>query len=746
MKKYTRPDLILKNENEDTVGIYRYEYQALEAAQQQGVGTYTLIRPTGTYEGGSGPLGPTEAIPTAPSGLTATAVTSTSISLGWVDNSNNELNFIVERSADGTTGWTVVKTVPALGILTTDSALTALTQYFYRVKATNATGDSAYSNVANTTTLTATAPSVDIPTAIRNEIEGTFTVPAQDADGWTILTPNVATQVYYIDFVNGDDSTATPYAYNAFPDMQEPTMAGLVTYKTLEGAWENQSGDKWFLLRGGTDHTFAPTQNPNKEIPSGLSNTERLVIAGYDIAANGMPRIPYQPNGVMKYWYGTNYTTIMGIDFHSRQRDPDHAEFVGFDLEDTIPHGLTASGSDASGRNIDNHIEGCKFMYAKCTLSAMDSMIVRRNTFCGNYSTTDHAQGLWAGGCQVLLEENIFDQTGWYKQSYVSYNDKAEGQATIFNHNTYFAACDHCHFVGNIFSRPSSIGTKFTADSTTLDPVASSVDTVKVSHMLIENNFYVDCEVHTSMGGNTDFNTGPRWEHMYYLDNAGLDAGESQQTNRSLGWNVEAKDWKTGAVTGNVMRGTGNNGVINNFGLAVEGHCSDVAISGNVFYDIGAWDAERTDVPIRFIQSVTDITYTASNDDPMTNIVFDSNYIQNPNSLVESLSSTCVSGVDFTNNSFFDSSNDTTRAYRTVLSGDLDFATWNTEVGGTNTLGLVTFTDPTRDQATYMGLIGGTATKQGFIDAIRAQSIDNWDANLTGAPIAAYIKAGFTPA
>jgi len=751
MKKYTRPSQILRDEQGDVVGVYAYEDQAVEAAKVVGPGTYTLTRPTGTYEGGSGPVMPAGGAPVAPSGLVATPISATAISLAWTDNSDNELNFIVERSDDGATGWTVVKTVAPLTIITSDTNLDAESQYYYRVKATNADGDSGYTAVANATTPAVVAPSTSIPAGVRAEIEGRFTIQPQDANGWTILTPNANTLVYYIDFVNGDDATATPYAYDAFADMQNPTMAGLITYKTLEGAWLNQSGDKWFLLRGGTDHTFAPTTNPNKEIPSGVSPTERLVIAGYDIDANGMPRIPYQPNGEMKYWAGTNYTSIIGIDFYSPERDPDHAEFVGFANADAIGHGIDAYGNDEDNGggvgenwNVDNLIEGCRFIYAQCIASYCKETIIRRNVFYGNYSSSSHAQGLYAGRGEILLEENIFDHTGWWKQS-VIYNDKAEGAATIFNHNTYFSSSSYCLFRNNIFSRPSSIGNKFTSDPPLLTPASDSVDTIRSSHILIENNFYDDCEVVASLGGNTDYSTGPRWEHMYFLDNAATGGGESQPTGRSIGWYIDVQDWKTGAVAGNVLRGGNNDLVSNVYGINVFGHCSDISINANTFYNLGQQASESTATVMQFRQATIDITYTNSNDDPMTNIVVDNNYCQNPDSLSQLLSSTCVSGVAYTGNTFYGASTDTSAAFRTDLSGDLDFAAWNTEVGGTNTYGPTTFTEPTRTAAAYMASIGGVGTKQGFLDAIRAQSYDNWNPQLTGGVIAAYIKTGLTP-
>ena len=43
--------------------------------------------------------------PLAPSGLNATANSSSEIGLGWADNSDNETGFRVERSDDGVSGW-----------------------------------------------------------------------------------------------------------------------------------------------------------------------------------------------------------------------------------------------------------------------------------------------------------------------------------------------------------------------------------------------------------------------------------------------------------------------------------------------------------------------------------------------------------------------------------------------------------------------------------------------------------------
>jgi hypothetical protein len=88
----------------------------------------------------------------APSGLTATPVSTSRIDLAWADNSANETGFTVERDATGT--FANPQRFP-LGPNTTsytDLGLNPSTKYYYRVKATNATDASPYTPIVNATT------------------------------------------------------------------------------------------------------------------------------------------------------------------------------------------------------------------------------------------------------------------------------------------------------------------------------------------------------------------------------------------------------------------------------------------------------------------------------------------------------------------------------------------------------------------------------------------------------------------
>ncbi len=102
---------------------------------------------TFTWAGSSNPTPPN-----TPTNLTATAQSSSTINLSWSDNSNNESNFIIERSNNGNNGWTTISTPGANTTSYSDNGLAASSTYYYRVSASNAAGNSGYSNTSSATT------------------------------------------------------------------------------------------------------------------------------------------------------------------------------------------------------------------------------------------------------------------------------------------------------------------------------------------------------------------------------------------------------------------------------------------------------------------------------------------------------------------------------------------------------------------------------------------------------------------
>ena len=151
--------------------------------------------------------------PTAPSGLTATAISSSQINLSWTNNAVNQTGFKIDQatSSDFTQGLTTV----TVGAATTTYSATGLspnTTYYYRVRSTTAVGDSANTPTASATTGFLGAPvavpvpdgdfSADAAANYMNSNTGgglTFTAPlTATLSGWNVsATPSTANGGFY---------------------------------------------------------------------------------------------------------------------------------------------------------------------------------------------------------------------------------------------------------------------------------------------------------------------------------------------------------------------------------------------------------------------------------------------------------------------------------------------------------------------------------------------------------------------
>jgi len=97
------------------------------------------------------PVGAAATPPDAPTSLTATAASSSQINLAWTDNASDEDGFEIERSPDGS-DWSQIDTAAADAESYNDTTCDPNTLYYYRVRAENGAGNSAYTNTASATT------------------------------------------------------------------------------------------------------------------------------------------------------------------------------------------------------------------------------------------------------------------------------------------------------------------------------------------------------------------------------------------------------------------------------------------------------------------------------------------------------------------------------------------------------------------------------------------------------------------
>jgi serine protease len=116
-------------------------------------GTYTVTLTTTDNDGATSIAKATAtivyALPNAPTSLSAGSYRPGEATLNWSDRSTNEQSFKIERSTSAASGFAQVATVGANQTTFTDKTVQRKRTYYYRVRAANGSGNSAYSNTVS---------------------------------------------------------------------------------------------------------------------------------------------------------------------------------------------------------------------------------------------------------------------------------------------------------------------------------------------------------------------------------------------------------------------------------------------------------------------------------------------------------------------------------------------------------------------------------------------------------------------
>ena len=188
----------------------------------------------------------TLAAPAAPTTLKATAASGTRVDLSWTDRSNNELGFDLERSTDGGVTYYLADTVGTGDVNYSDLTVQPGHTYFYRVRAYNPGGSSAYAPATSVaipavtlpkapSSLTATAltagSGVSLAWKDNATNEAGFQIERQTGGTWQVLATVAANTKTFKD---ASAARLTTYSYRvlAFNVAGGSPYSNLVSVKT----------------------------------------------------------------------------------------------------------------------------------------------------------------------------------------------------------------------------------------------------------------------------------------------------------------------------------------------------------------------------------------------------------------------------------------------------------------------------------------------------------------------------------
>ena len=310
-----------------TLSVSATYYYRVRANNAGGDSAYTNAASTVTYP----------AAPAAPSNLTATAVSASSISLAWTDNSTNENGFKIERSTALGGNYTQIGSTGASVAAYTDTALSASSTYYYRVRSYNAGGNSGYSNIASTATYPApaiNAPSSLTATAVSSStINLAWTDNSNNETGFQIWRSTVSGTSYsqigtvsanVVTYTDPSLSASSTYYYvvratNTVGSSNFSNEASTITYPAAQSI--NAPSNLTAIAVSSSTINLAWTDNSNNE--AGFKIERKLVSGTYaqitTVGANATTYADTGLNAATAYYYRVRATNATADSVYSNE-------------------------------------------------------------------------------------------------------------------------------------------------------------------------------------------------------------------------------------------------------------------------------------------------------------------------------------------------------------------------------------------------------------------------------------------
>ncbi|HYW94106.1 MAG TPA: LamG-like jellyroll fold domain-containing protein, partial [Bacteroidales bacterium] len=281
----------------------------------------------------------------APSLLKATSLNG-EVSLSWNDNSDNETGFIVERSPDDTSTFSVVKTLGANQLSFADNQVSINRTYFYRVKAI---ADLVESDYSTTTSINVIPP---LPAAPSNLKTGNASLNSMQL---TWIDNATYEEGFYVER-STDPTTGFSQIAKVGPNIMtfnDQSLAESTTYYYRVRAWNSAGNSNWSTVASGT--TASPAPPPSQP---GMIAYWPVEYSGKDLSGNSNDLTLH--NGVLyssDKKIGTASITLDGTDDYASSPALDPGNTFTITTWVKIPSGesniQTIIANGASGSNSD---------------------------------------------------------------------------------------------------------------------------------------------------------------------------------------------------------------------------------------------------------------------------------------------------------------------------------------------------------------------------------------------------------
>lgn len=552
----------------------------------------------------------------------------------------------------------------------------------------------------------------------------------QNTAGWSAPAPSADSRLIYVSDTDGDDSTAQYYLPGDAAIGSDPRnpVGAILPYKTVTAATAVGGPARvgfpdWVLLKRGDTWVY-----PTLRVRAGRNDAERSVVTSYG-PASARPVLKTGENKAFT-WTGnvgsTNYQmlcfAVVGLDFYAHTRDPQSPDYApGLGGSD----GIALLNNGGAGSNFrDILFEDCAVRWywlgadiqAINPVETINDIALRRCVITDSYSTSSaHSQGMYAHGVSgLLLEENLFDHCGWLTAN----TGGGPGQATTFNHDTYFSDCDDILFRNNLFLRASADGNKWTSNSGV------------ASNLTMDNNLYVEGEGGIDIGGNV---AGPlRFANCAVTNNVMLDIGRIRPEGDNLSWGIRVVDWDGGTVSGNLVLHQQVAAVTGTYAINLAGSgpsTRNVTVSDNIAYGLKGSFSNNY---------LFTLNATGGNNRLVRNTA-----VGTAGAGIGLMECSVTSGFSFSGGAYWSTVANETNWFK-AGGANKDFNGWIAATGETSaTKGNVSFPSPDRTVETYDAFLGGPGTFDHFIAEARSQSATNWRRQYTAVAANDYVRLGF---